>query len=150
MSAPLSDPIAAAHAELRTVARKKRRDPEARTLGAIIMLAVKEAQEMVASGANKAEVAASLEQVVREHWPRGRDEPWRYLCDDCSDSGWQVLTCQRDAGTCQRTKPHAPHDYLAPCWCAKGRAIVLKPQRSDVDELASVGKTSRKPSRFGR
>lgn len=88
-------------------------------------------------------VAKALEQA----WPKGRDEPWRYLCTACDDAGWKISQCPGD-GSCGRKNAHLAHDYAQPCWCVKGQAVKGRP-RVEADELAAVGKT-RKPSRFGR
>lgn len=116
-------------------------------LGAAIMAAVKEADELRAGGADRALVAASLETVVRELWPRGRAEDWHELCAECHDYGYQWHDCPGDA-TCGRHKRHGEHTYVRHCWCDKGRRFQAKPKQ-EADELAAVGKVA-KPSRFGR
>lgn len=117
-------------------------------LGAIVMRAVEEAEQMRAQGADRAQVYAALEAVIREAWPKGRSEPWRSLCGDCRDYGWRIYQCDGDA-TCGRLNAHAAHDYAVACWCEKGRAFIAKPKR-EVDELSSVGKMPKAPSRWGR
>lgn len=87
-------------------------------------------------------VAKALEQA----WPKGREKPWQYLCEACGDTGWEVRLCGHGL-KCQRTKAHQAHDFVQHCWCAKGQ-LFHAPPRSDVNELAAVGKV-RKPSRFG-
>lgn len=154
MSSPMTDPLARDHAKLRAAVPAKRRDPVARTLGDIVMRAVAEADELKSQGLDP---SAGLEQVVRESWmkPKGRTEPWRYLCEQCEDTGYQRSQCPGDAmcgekktdGTPKRI-PHDPHAFVRPCWCDKGRQFQVKPKR-ETDELAAVGKVS-KPTRFGR
>jgi hypothetical protein len=147
MSCDPNDPLGQEHAQLRKDARRQRRDVVATTLGAIVMRAVKEAEDLRAQGADAAAVASGLEAVIREHWPKGRPEDWRYLCAECDDYGRRVFSCPGDA-SCGRTFRHGPHAYVEPCWCAKGQALKAKP-KTTVDELAAVGKTQ-KPTRFGR
>jgi len=116
-------------------------------LGGVVMRAVDEAEELRAQGADAGAVATAIESVIREHWPKGREEDWRYLCAACSDYGWRISDCPGDA-TCGRTKRHAVHAYGEACWCPKGQALKTKP-KTTRDELEQVGKMS-KPSRFGR
>ena len=89
-------------------------------------------------------VAAALKQA----WPRGREKAWQYVCESCHDTGWEVRICGHGL-RCQRSKAHLPHEFVQPCWCAKGQALTPKP-RAQEDELAAIGKTKgRHPTRFG-
>jgi len=99
------------------------------------------------TGATKEQANDIVAQALQQAWPRGREEPWHYLCETCSDSGWRVYQCPGDA-SCGRKNPHLAHEYVTTCWCPKGAALKVKP-RGEEDELAKVGKTV-KPSRFGR
>jgi len=150
MSTPATDPLGQAHAALRREALAARRDPVAQTFGAVIMRAVDEAAALRQAGADPAAVAAGLEAVVREHWvkPHGRTEPWRYLCEDCEDTGWRRQSCVGRGCGLANDRPHYPHEYVQPCWCDKGRARQPKAPAA-VDTLASVGKVS-KPTRWGK
>ena len=123
---------------------RKRVDPVADSLGAIIMAAVREAEEMRAAGADAAEVARGLEAVVRDRWPKpkGRTEPWRYLCESCSDTGLVLHSEVNRLGI------HVTTGY--PCVCEKGARFILKPKmRTAEDAVARAAKVS-KPTRFGR
>jgi len=147
MSTPYTDPLGQEHAALRIEALRARQDATADTLGAVIMRAVAEAQAMKAAGGDAAAIAAGLEVVVREAWPKGRENEWKYLCQDCNDYGWRVHSCSGD-DTCGRYRKHAEHEYVTPCWCAKGIAVTPKPKQ-DKDELEKVGKV-KKLTRWGR
>lgn len=104
-------------------------------------------QKALASGSTKEQANDIVARALQEAWPKGREEPWHYLCEQCSDSGWQVHSCPGDA-SCGRTKAHQAHEYVIACWCPKGVSVKGKPKQ-EADELAAVGKTV-KPSRFGR
>lgn len=41
---------------------------------------------------------------------------WKTECDTCEDTGWENFWCPGDQ-TCDRKKPHLPHDYVRPCVC---------------------------------
>lgn len=58
---------------------------------------------------------ASVESL-RKALPAARDEPWRYDCEPCSDTGWEPFRCAGDA-SCGRVKPHLAHDYVRICPC---------------------------------
>lgn len=106
------------------------------------MAAVREAEELRAAGADAETVARGLEMVVRERWPKpkGRTEPWRYLCESCSDSG---LTLRAEVN---RLGIHVKTGY--PCACEQGQRFREKPKTAD-DAIARAAKTA-KPTRFGR
>jgi hypothetical protein len=118
MSAPFWDELAREHAALRAAVQAKRRDPVAQTLGQVVMAAVEEAEGLRAQGLGAEAVAAGLETAVRERWPKGREDEWRYLCETCHDYGWREFQCSGDAA-CGRHRRHGPHTYAEPCWCDK-------------------------------
>ncbi len=108
-------------------------------------------EKAVDDGASKADAIAIITNALRAAWPKGRNEPWKYICDVCDDTGWRFYQCPGDA-TCGRTKKvHAPHDYVEPCWCARGQSLKPKPP-SEPDILGGLGKQKKSKgfSRFGR
>lgn len=99
------------------------------------------------SGDSREDANAIVAGALKAAWPKGREEPWRYLCEVCADTGWRPHECPGDA-RCGRTSEHKAHPYVSYCWCEKGRALQPKPKQ-DTDELAALGKVT-KPTRFGR
>ena len=119
------------------------------SLGATITEACRIYRDMRAQGQTKAEAVAYLEGVLRQTWPRKRGEPWRYLCNECDDTGLRVGECSGDA-TCGRGKAHGPHSFGAPCWCSLGARFKAKPKTAE-DYESAAGKTARRGfSRMGR
>lgn len=127
------------------------------TLGAIVATALKIRDTLKASGMVGADLDRGLETVLRETWPRPKDrtEPWHDACVNCRDYGLEILWCPGDAtcGTHPVTKgprkPHAPHEYGRPCWCAAGRRHHEKAIPTAEDAVTQAAK--RKPmSRWGR
>lgn len=127
------------------------------------MAAIRICDQMKEAGEQPEDVRAYLDSVVREVWVRTR--PWKFVCDDCSDTGWQVLDCtpKRRCGRPFRL-PHArdddrtgsascgeTHSYAVPCWCAKGqkRRNELLKQATPSDEMDTAAKVT-KPTRWGR
>jgi hypothetical protein len=84
--------------------------------------------------------------VVRAHWPLGRAGEWKYLCDDCRDTGWEYRRCKPYA-RCQPKHDdwdsEREHDYVVRCHCPKGH--IPTPIGGD-DELVKVGRTKRRPT----
>ncbi len=100
---------------------------------------------MKADGVPFPERIKGLEGVIRQHWPFTRE--WQYLCGECSDYGLRMVQCPGDA-TCQRSKPHLPHDFGTPCWCQAGKRFKA-PERTEQTALQAAA-TVKKPARFGR
>jgi hypothetical protein len=101
----------------------------------------------LADGASHEDANAIVATALREAWPRGREEPWRYNCEACEDSGWRPFSCGGDS-LCGRRNRHHPHTYVDPCQCAKGQAFLPKAQ-DETSELAAVGRSKpRQKSRF--
>jgi hypothetical protein len=115
-------------------------------LAATVAEAVRIRRVMLDDGASMDDADAALERSIRLAWPFTRE--WKYLCDKCRDCGLEMLFCPGDA-TCGRTKGHLPHDFGVPCWCPKGKVFRPK-ERSEVDELASIGKQPKTFTRFGK
>ena len=110
-----------------------------------------------------------LERVLREVWPKGRVDPWHYICDPCRDTGWFFGVCTPDTpcgrpfrlsgvkgedwtgrGSCALT-----HAFVAPCRCPTGqarrRALMKQPKAVQPDDYADAGKTTTaKPAKLGR
>jgi hypothetical protein len=120
-------------AELREI----RKDPEARTLGKIVMEASAAYHEQIAAGVDRATAIDGLERTIRDHWPYSRE--WKYLCPRCDDTGLVLRTVTNRLG-CVVDEGH-------PCSCALGARFIPKPKRSD-DFTAATKVT--KPTRFGQ
>jgi hypothetical protein len=100
-----------------------------------------------ADGVPKAERLAGLEKSLRAAWPQSADPGRFYKCRECWDVG--AIDCQCP-GTdhCGRHKPHLPHSYVAPCFCASGVKFKEKPKPSPED-FKSAGR-SKPMTRMGR
>ncbi len=134
------------------------------TLGQICAELVDIARQMKADGASEAERQAYIERGIRSAWPQVR--VWKYLCDDCSDSGWQHQRCtprqpcgrsftlpgQHSDDYTGRGRCSPGHDYARPCHCLKGRQRYSDLHRMRAqDDVTQVGRgASKPPSRFGR
>lgn len=103
---------------------------------------------MKAAGVPFLERIKGLEGVLRQFWPFTRE--WTYRCSECCDYGLQLRQCDGEQHRCGlgKGKPHLPHDYGTPCWCAEG-ARYRKRERTDQTAVEAAA-TVRKPSRFGR
>lgn len=122
-----------------------------------------------ADGVSKDERVAGLEKTLREAWPRGREQPWRYLCDRCDDTGWAFHTCTPETPCGRPFKLPAStnktglkdytgqghctpgHSYVTACWCEKGRAFrpsVEGTRPASPDDFAQAAKS--KPTKVGR
>lgn len=55
-------------------------------------------------------------RVLRQALPAAREEPWRYECEACEDTGWERFACsgQHDCG---KRKTHPAHEYVRSCPC---------------------------------
>jgi hypothetical protein len=149
MSAPADDPLAQEHAQLRADARQQRREFAGSVEGKFAKVmwgAVSEYLQMRADGVAREDALKGLEDVVRAHWPRGRAREWKYLCDDCRDTGWEYRRCKPYA-RCQPKHDdwdsEREHDYVVRCHCPKGH--IPTPIGGD-DELVKVGRTKRRPT----
>ena len=114
-------------------------------LSATITEALRLRDRMRADGATATELDAALEKTLRAAWPFARE--WKVLCATCRDYGLDLHQCAGDA-TCGRTRPHLPHDYGEPCWCAAGKRF-RAPMKTE-DDFTQAGTVKRRPSRFGR
>lgn len=130
-------------------ARRKAQQTEG-PLAATFRVAMEHWDAQKADGVSFAERAKGLEQSLRAAWPKGREEGWKYLCDDCSDYGLVMGKCPGNT-TCGRTFPHQAHDFGWPCVCPKGARFREKP-KSPSDGLTSAGKSPKKSgfTKFGR
>lgn len=88
-----------------------------------------------------------LEAVLRANFPEGREQPWRYLCEHCDDSGLRIADCPGDA-TCGRERKHGQHIFGTPCWCQAGARFRQKPKPTPED-FTQAGR-NRKMTRLGR
>jgi len=112
------------------------------------MAAVREREELLAKGGDRPAIDQAFEEVIRDVWPKGREEPWHDICAPCGDYGLVLAQCSGDA-SCGRKPGHGPHEYGMPCWCPAGKRFRAKPDQSPEDGLAAAAKTT-KPTRFGR
>lgn len=128
-----------------------------------LMAAIRICDQMKTAGETRENIAAYLDSVVRQVWVRTR--PWKFYCEECSDTGWHVKTCTpamrcgrpfklpkaRDDDKTGSAECRGEHSYAEPCFCHKGqkrRAELLK-QSTPSDDMDSAAKV-RKPTRFGR
>lgn len=145
-------------------------DIVAGVLSAAISAVLRVRDQMKADGASRAELDACVEQVVREVWPRGREEPWKYACPNCSDTGLRMHVCtpwQRCDGISTRMdSPHGTvgkykrlcaqgvttyeHDCGMPCWCPLGRRFQSKPSGGEDDFTTSTKSKPKPMQRWGR
>lgn len=54
-----------------------------------------------------------LEGALRGAWPRGRHDPWHYVCTVCDDTGWRRQDYEHQRFGLVRA--------VVPCDCLKGR-----------------------------
>lgn len=157
MSAPPTDVLAQEHERLRADAKRARaefaRSPQGKW-AAFMWGAVESYLRMRADGVPREDALKGLELVVREHWPRGREREWKYLCETCRDTGWRYDECRRF----HRCKPEhddlheeRSHVYVTPCSCSKGDRFRRQAETLDSEaELAQVGRRKKKPTGFTR
>lgn len=146
---------------------RRKPDPPTGRLASTIAHAFLDLEQLKRDGVDEGTRARMFEGIVRDVWPSER--PWKYVCDECSDTGWQYGICRPNArcGRPFRLPKQATSDYtgqgkcmdghsfVRPCFCEKGRAIqhsVYEQQHQpEGDDLARIGKV-KKPSfsRFGR
>lgn len=135
-------------------------------LASVFAEATRIGAQMKADGASLAERQAFVARALREAWPKGREEPWHYVCSACEDTGWRSMVCVQ--GSCgrpfrlpgQHDDDHTGqgrcqdgHTYVQPCTCPKGsvRRQQLLKQRSDQDAIEIAAKSKPKGfTRFGR
>lgn len=142
------------------------------SLGSIITEALALHRDLRTKGMTWDEAKCALEKILREVWPKpkGRVEPWHYVCDLCDDTGARLFVCrkgQRCNGISTRTdspkeKPgkyrricakhpdsEYEHDYIEPCVCRQGDRYRDKP--TTPADFTDAGKTPpRKMTRFGQ
>ncbi len=106
--------------------------------------------QLKADGMTGDELNRGLEGILRELWPKphGRTTPWRFNCETCEDYGFEHFECPGDE-TCARTKPHAPHHYVRPCFCPRGRTMVEKHTPTPDDATTRASKPT-KMKKWGR
>lgn len=123
------------------------------SLGETIRELIRMRARMRADGATPDELDRALETALRGSFPH-REEPWHFLCSDCDDLGfiWQPDCPGGDFPTCRvSTKPHDPHRWGVPCWCAQGARYQPKREPDHtVPDLGQIGKTKRPQRPFRR
>lgn len=131
--------LASAFAQLQGAVKRQRREanrqlgPLAQTVNAAMRIWDQQKRE----GVSREERIAGMEKTLRAAWPKSREQPWHYVCDNCNDTGLVERECGGDA-MCGRSKRHAPHRYGEPCWCPKGGKFKIKPPSGD--DFTSAGK----------
>jgi hypothetical protein len=155
------------HALQGTVRRARRgADRELGALARTLSAALKIWDAQKADGVPLAERQRGLEQSLRAAWPQGRSEPWHYLCERCSDTGWEPRTCTPET-PCGRPfrLPGASaddwtgkgrctpnHAYVVPCWCLKGQGFRRGLEKAPKDperDFTEAGR-AKKLTRLGR
>lgn len=158
--------LIAAHRDVLKSVKARRRDKHIGILARTFRAAMEIWDAQKAEGLPVADRHAALEASLRQAWPKPRTEPWHYLCDACSDTGWRVLVCgdgltcgrpfrlpgQRSDDWTGRGKCVAGHTFAQACYCEKGRERqkqALAPASQDFTQ-ATKGKKPSGFSRFGR
>lgn len=164
----ITDVVREAHQQLRKAVPALRRKAHAAEgqLAAAFREAMQYVDQQREAGVPRDERLKGLDAVLREAWPKGRVEPWKYLCERCGDTGWEPKQCTSatpcgrpftlpgqasDDGTGRgRCAPN--HDYVVPCWCEKGqgfrRGLMKQPRPVSGDDFTQAGRT--KPTKVGR
>lgn len=75
--------------------------------------------EEKADGVSLADRQQHLKQSLCAAWPETQLRT--YLCERCSDTGWDAKLCTK-ATPCGRRQCPPGHDYVEPCVCPKGEA----------------------------
>lgn len=161
-----SKALASAFRSLQGQVRKARRGaqaaygPLARTFAAA--MEIWDAQK--ADGVSKADRIDGLAKSLKAAWPPGRE--WKYLCNRCDDTGWQVTTCTPETPCGRpfklqgssaddytgRGRCAEEHVYCAPCWCEKGQMFRrhLEHTKAPARPEDYLQAARSKPSRVGR
>lgn len=104
-----------------------------------------------AAGVSRDDACKGIEAVLRDAWPH-RPSKFDAKCALCDDTGWRELYCD-DRMRCGRERcaknPEIQHAYVEPCQCAEGDKK-RKRTWSGEDQIAAVGKTSKKRGGFAR
>jgi hypothetical protein len=140
-------PSALAHAFAKlsaAVKRRRRHDTTSSVLGQTIREALQLRAKMRTDGASEQELAEGFERTVRSAWPFTRE--WKYLCQNCDDTGGEIRRCSGTDGSCRRDDPHAAHEFLVPCWCSRGKRFRETP-KEQTDATAATKRT--RPTRAG-
>lgn len=132
-------------------------------LAATFREAMRLGDEMRAKGVSKDEREVFVAQALKAAWPKGREEPWHYVCEACGDMGWRVRMCasrscgrpfklpgQSGEDKTGQGQCREGHTYAEPCMCAKGqqqRRLLWK-ERAPEDAIAVAAKS--RPTRVGR
>ena len=138
--------LASAFSQLQGAVKRQRRE-DARKLGPLaqtLKAAMAIWDQQKTEGVPRVERVAGLEKTLRAAWPKSRERPWQYLCDNCNDLGLVMRECSGDA-ICGRQQEHYPHSYGKPCWCPKGSKFKIKPPSGD--DFTSAGKGFSKAGR---
>lgn len=157
--------LAQAHRALSLLLKRTRRD-EAKELGPLaetFTAAMRIWDAEVADNVPLETRQQHLQTALKAAWPQTRE--WHYLCDRCSDTGWEPGNCtpQTPCGRRfrlpeQRWDDHTGqghcaegHSFVRPCVCPKGedRARQLQPKPKTPEDFQQAGK-QQKFKKLGR
>lgn len=137
--------------DLRAEVRKERREFARSRLGRMARLmweAVTDYLKARREGMSREDGVRGIEAVLRDVWPL---RPTRVKpCDFCGDTGYRETACNYAMRCgryrCSTSGQEWEHAYVVPCDCALGDKFRAKAHVSGEDQLASVGRTRKKPS----
>lgn len=132
--------LASAFSQLQGTVKKQRREFHKKhgLLAQTFIVQMRVWDQQKVEGVSRDDRLNGLDIALRSAWPKGRDEPWRYNCENCDDTGLVMRECGGDAMCGRRKKPHYAHTYGEPCWCSNGGKFKTKPQSGD--DFTSAGK----------
>lgn len=151
---------------------KKQRRKDGKELGPLAqtyMAAMQLWAAQKADGVSHAERVEGLKRTLIAAWPKSQFAPPANICIECHDVGWLSFACtpERPCGRPFRIpgsrfddktgsgRCTGNHDYVSPCFCAKGRASAASMQPragGDGDDFtqSTKGKKQRGFSQLGR
>lgn len=148
--------LAQAHRALSLLIKRTRRkeDKELGPLAETYSAAMRIWEAEVADGVPLETRQQHLQTALKAAWPQTRE--WHYLCDRCSDTGWEPGICtpatpcgrrfrlpgQRDDDHTGQGHCAEGHSFVRPCVCPKGeaRARQLQPKPVDPEDFQDAGK----------
>lgn len=140
------------HNELRREARQGRREfakSTERKFARAMREAMTEYHRMREQGVSREDACRGLEAVIREAWPKALSK-FGPMCQACEDTGWRETSCTHAMRCgrrwCSTATPEWDHLYVVACDCANGERFKAR-LRSAEDEIAAVGRQSRKAKR---
>ena len=64
----------------------------------------------------RAEAERAQMQQLKQAVQPAREQPWRFDCTACEDTGWERFECTGDT-SCGRQRRHEAHTYVRVCPC---------------------------------